>query len=45
MLLVSDLKLGDRSGAVALWIGVRTEAYFSPICDSSPRCPDPLLTG
>jgi len=28
-LLVNDLKLGDTSGAVALWIGVGTEAYFS----------------
>jgi hypothetical protein len=28
-LLVNDLKLGDRSGAVALWVGVGTEAYFA----------------
>ena len=28
-LLVNDLKLGDGSGAVALWIGVGTEAYFA----------------
>jgi hypothetical protein len=28
-LLVNDLKLGDRAGALALWIGVGTEAYFS----------------
>ncbi len=28
-LLVNDLKLGDRTGALALWIGVGTEAYFS----------------
>lgn len=28
-LLVNDLKLGDRSGSVALWIGVGTEAYFA----------------
>ncbi len=28
-LLVNDLKLGDRSGAVALWIGVGTKAYFA----------------
>ncbi len=28
-LLVNDLKLGDCSGAVALWIGVGTEAYFA----------------
>jgi len=28
-LLVNDLKLGDSSGTVALWIGVGTEAYFA----------------
>jgi len=28
-LLVNDLKLGDRRRAVALWIGIGTEAYFS----------------
>ncbi len=28
-LLVNDLKLGDTTGAVALWIGVGTEAYFA----------------
>ena len=28
-LLVNDLKLGDTTGAVALWIGVGTEAYFT----------------
>jgi hypothetical protein len=28
-LLVNDLKLGDSSGPVALWIGVGTEAYFA----------------
>ena len=28
-LIVNDLKLGDSSGAVALWIGPGTEAYFS----------------
>ena len=28
-LIVSDLKLGDASGAVALWIGPGTEGYFS----------------
>lgn len=28
-LLVNDLKLGDCSGAVALWIGIGTEAYFA----------------
>lgn len=29
VLLVNDLKLGDSQGALALWIGVGTEAYFS----------------
>ena len=28
-LLVNDLKLGDGRGAIALWIGVGTEAYFA----------------
>jgi hypothetical protein len=28
-LLVNDLKLGDSKGAVALWIGVGTEAHFA----------------
>jgi hypothetical protein len=28
-LVVNDLKLGDCSGVVALWIGVGTEAYFA----------------
>ncbi len=28
-LLVNDLKLGDTHGAVALWVGVGTEAYFA----------------
>jgi hypothetical protein len=28
-LLVNDLKLGDRSGAIALWIGLGTEAHFA----------------
>jgi len=28
-LIVSDLKLGDSSGGVALWIGPGTEGYFS----------------
>jgi hypothetical protein len=28
-LIVPDLKLGDASGAVALWIGPGTEGYFS----------------
>jgi hypothetical protein len=30
-LLVNDLKLGDGSGALALWIGVGTEAYFADL--------------
>jgi hypothetical protein len=29
VLLVNDLKHGDGKGAVALWIGVGTEVYFS----------------
>ncbi len=29
VLVVNDLKLGDSQGAVALWIGVGTEAYFA----------------
>lgn len=28
-LIVNDLKMGDTEGAVALWIGVGTEAYFA----------------
>jgi len=28
-LIVNDLKLGDSSGGVALWIGPGTEAYFT----------------
>jgi hypothetical protein len=28
-LLVNDLKLGDGSGAIALWIGLGTEAHFA----------------
>jgi len=28
-LIVNDLKLGDRSGAIALWIGPGTEGYFA----------------
>jgi len=30
-LLVNDLKMGDAKGAVALWIGVGTEAHFSSL--------------
>jgi hypothetical protein len=29
VLVVNDLKHGDREGAVALWIGLGTEAYFA----------------
>ena len=29
VLVVNDLKLGDSEGAVALWVGVGTEAYFT----------------
>jgi len=29
VLIVNDLKHGDREGAVALWIGLGTEAYFA----------------
>jgi hypothetical protein len=28
-LIVNDLKLGDSSGGVALWIGPGTEGYFT----------------
>jgi len=29
VLVVNDLKHGDKEGAVALWIGLGTEAYFA----------------
>ena len=29
VLVVNDLKHGDSEGAVALWIGLGTEAYFA----------------
>jgi len=29
VLVVNDLKLGNTRGAVALWIGLGTEAFFS----------------
>ena len=29
VLVVNDLKLGEGEGAVALWIGVGTEGFFS----------------
>lgn len=28
-LVVNDLKLGAREGAIALWIGAGTEGFFS----------------
>ena len=31
VLLVNDLKLGDSTGTIALWIGPGTEAYFSSL--------------
>jgi hypothetical protein len=34
-LIVKDLKLGDVSGAVALWVGPGTEAYFRNLKISS----------
>ncbi len=30
-LIVNDLKLGERSGAVALWIGPGTDGYFADV--------------
>lgn len=30
-LVVNDLKQGEGSGAIALWIGSGTEAYFSGV--------------
>ncbi len=34
-LIVQDLKHGDRSGRIALWAHVETDAYFSPITVTS----------
>jgi hypothetical protein len=34
-LIVNDLKMGERDGGVALWIGQGTEAYFSSLNVSS----------
>jgi hypothetical protein len=36
-LIVNDLKLGDSSGAVALWIGPGTEGYFANLEIRSAR--------
>jgi hypothetical protein len=30
-LIVNDLKMGDTAGAIGLWIGVGTEAYFADL--------------
>jgi len=30
-LIVDDLKLDPRNGAVALWVGLGTEGYFSSL--------------
>lgn len=35
-LIVNDLKLGERAGQIALWIGAGTEAFFSEIVVSVP---------
>ena len=35
-LIVNDLKLGERSGAIALWIGPGTAAYFSNLRVTTP---------
>ncbi len=37
VLVVNDLKLGDSQGALALWIGVGTEAYFANLRLSDVR--------
>jgi hypothetical protein len=36
-LIVNDLRLGDSSGAVALWIGPGTEGYFAGLQISASR--------
>src|SRR5215467_2575377 len=36
-LIVNDLKLGDSSGAVALWIGPGTEGYFTGLSVKGER--------
>ena len=36
-LIVNDLKLGDSSGGVALWIGPGTEGYFTGLKISAPK--------
>lgn len=35
-LVVSDLKLGDSTGGVALWVGPGTEGYFANLSITSP---------
>ena len=37
VLIVSDLKLGEGSGAVGLWIGLGTEAHFSELSIGKSR--------
>jgi hypothetical protein len=36
-LIVNDLKLGEAEGAIALWIGAGTEAYFSEVMIESDQ--------
>jgi hypothetical protein len=38
-LIVNDLKMGDTEGAIALWIGVGTEAYFAGLQVKSSALP------
>ena len=40
-LIVNDLKLGERSGAVGLWIGPGTEAHFTNITIEKARDREP----
>ena len=40
-LIVNDLKLGERSGAVGLWIGPGTEAHFTNITIEKARDSEP----
>jgi hypothetical protein len=41
-LVVNDLKLGDSSGAVALWIGPGTEGYFTGLTIRREAAASPL---
>jgi hypothetical protein len=38
-LVVNDLKLGETSGQIALWIGAGTEAHFSTVVEKKDRSP------